>query len=626
MIDLLIIAAFVIYAVYSGFSARRAASVNLHEYFLAGRTIKGWRAGVSMAATQFAADTPLLVMGLIATGGIFLIWQLWVYGIAFLMMGFVFAARWRRASVITDAEFTELRYSARGALALRTIKAVYYGTLINCVVLAFVLVAAIRIAEVFLPWHEWLNPELYGSLLNATRASGLLIGDATTGLDADVASTNNAISILVLMSFTLFYSATGGLRSVIATDVMQFGLAILGTLAYAVVVLDEVGGLGGLSERIAGLYGTAKASEMLSFAPTGQTLLLPFFAIMALQWFFQMNSDGTGYLAQRSMACRTDRDARIAAVVFSWLQIVLRSLIWIVIGLGLLVLYPFDPQSAGGDGFTASREVLFVRGIDDLLPPGLRGLMLTGLLAALASTVDTHLNWGASYWSNDLYDRLVCRQWLKRVPGNRELVWAARLSNVVILILALIIMSQLGSIQQGWKMSLLLGAGTGSVLVLRWLWERINLYSELAAMIVALIAGAALLSWFPDPDQEWLRLSLMAFLSTLAAVGVTFVTPPTEQRTLTEFYRRVKPVGWWRATAIASGDDGARPLRRLRRDAMLVVTGSVSLLFMLVGLGRLLVRAPDQSTLLSVVYVGISLAAVPFWWSAMTRADELTEE
>ncbi len=625
MIDLLIVAAFVAYAAYSGLAARRAASTSLQEYFLAGRTIKGWRAGVSMAATQFAADTPLLVVGLIATGGIFLIWQLWVYGIAFLMMGFVFGARWRRAGVLTDAEFTELRYSARGALALRTVKALYYGTLINCVVMAFVLVAAIRIAEVFLPWHEWLNPELYESLLDVTRATGLFIGSATTGLDADVASTNNAISIIVLMSFTLFYSATGGLRSVVATDVVQFSLAILGTLAYAVVVLNEVGGLGALSDRITALYGQGKASELLSFSPTGETLLLPFFVIMALQWFFQMNSDGTGYLAQRSMACRTDRDARIAAVVFSWLQIVLRSLIWIVIGLGLLVLYPFEPQSAGGDGFVAAREMLFVQGIDDLLPPGLRGLMLTGLLAALASTIDTHLNWGASYWSNDLYDRLICREWLKREPGNRELVWVARWSNVIILVLALIIMSQLGSIQQGWKMSLLLGAGTGSVLILRWLWERINLYSELAAMVVALIASGLLLYLFPDPQQEWIRLGLMALLSTVAAVAITFVTPPTEQRVLGVFYKRVNPVGWWRATAVANGDDGARPLIRLRGDVILVLSGSVSLLFMLVGLGRMLVGAPGSSTLVSLFFVGISLGAMPFWWSALTGTEDSTQ-
>ncbi len=622
MIDLVIVIAFVAYAMYSGLAARRTASTGLQEYFLAGRTVKGWRAGVSMAATQFAADTPLLVVGLIASGGIFLIWQLWVYGIAFLMMGFVFAAHWRRAGVLTDAEFTELRYSARGALALRTVKALYYGTLINCVVLAFVLVAAVRIAEVFLPWHEWLPNDFFQSLVQLTRVTGLSIGSTVSGHDADIASTNNAISIILLMSFTLFYSATGGLRSVIATDVMQFSLAMLGTLAYAFVMVNATGGLSELSDRIVEIYGQAKAAELLSFSPTGEALLLPLLVIIALQWFFQMNSDGTGYLAQRSMACRTDRDARVAAVVFSWLQIVLRSLIWIVIGLSLLVLYPFDPQAASGDDFIASREMLFVQGIDDLLQPGLRGLMLTGLLAALASTIDTHLNWGASYWSNDLYDRLACRAWLKRTPGNRELVWVARWSNVLILVLALIVMSQLGSIQQGWKMSLLLGAGTGSVLVLRWLWERINLYSELAAIIVALIASGLLLHFFPEPDQEWLRLASMALLSTVAAVGITFFTPPTEQRVLSAFYQRVRPVGWWRKTATAHNEDGVIPLLRLRRDALMVVTGSVSLLFMLVGLGRLLIRAPGDSTLVSLVFVGIAIAAFPFWWSAVVNKDD----
>ncbi len=622
MIDLVIVIAFVAYAMYSGLAARRTASTGLQEYFLAGRTVKGWRAGVSMAATQFAADTPLLVVGLIASGGIFLIWQLWVYGIAFLMMGFVFAAHWRRAGVLTDAEFTELRYSARGALALRTVKALYYGTLINCVVLAFVLVAAVRIAEVFLPWHEWLPNDFFQSLVQLTRVTGLSIGSTVSGHDADIASTNNAISIILLMSFTLFYSATGGLRSVIATDVMQFSLAMLGMLAYAFVMVNATGGLSELSDRIVEIYGQAKAAELLSFSPTGEALLLPLLVIIALQWFFQMNSDGTGYLAQRSMACRTDRDARVAAVVFSWLQIVLRSLIWIVIGLSLLVLYPFDPQAASGDDFIASREMLFVQGIDDLLQPGLRGLMLTGLLAALASTIDTHLNWGASYWSNDLYDRLACRAWLKRTPGNRELVWVARWSNVLILVLALIVMSQLGSIQQGWKMSLLLGAGTGSVLVLRWLWERINLYSELAAIIVALIASGLLLHFFPEPDQEWLRLASMALLSTVAAVGITFFTPPTEQRVLSAFYQRVRPVGWWRKTAAANNEDGAIALLRLRRDALMVVTGSVSLLFMLVGLGRLLIRAPGDSTLVSLVFVGIAIAAFPFWWSAVVNKDD----
>ena len=176
MLDLLIVLAFVVYAVGSGFRARKKASEGLDEYFLAGHSISGWKAGLSMAATQFAADTPLLVTGLIATGGIFLLWRLWIYGLAFLLMAFVFAIGWRRAGVLTDAELTEVRYSGRGVLTLRVLKAVYYGTVINCVVMAMVLVAAVRIAEVFLPWHEWLPGGLYDPVVAFVSSTGLALG------------------------------------------------------------------------------------------------------------------------------------------------------------------------------------------------------------------------------------------------------------------------------------------------------------------------------------------------------------------------------------------------------------------------------------------------------------------
>ena len=240
-------------------------------------------------------------------------------------------------------------------------------------------------------------------------------------------------------------------------------------------------------------------------------------AVVALEggrrgWFL---GDGTGYLAQRSMACRSERDARAAAVLFAWLQVFLRSLLWLAIALGLLVLYPFRPEEAAGEGFAAAREMLFVHGIDDLLPPGARGLMLVGLLAALASTVDTHLNWGASYWSKDVYEDVLCRRLLGRQPKPRELVLVARLSNVLILAIAMAVMVNLGSIQTAWFVSLLFGAGMGSVLVLRWLWERINLYSELAAMAASLVTAPLLLYFLgTDPEDEWIRLGIMALVTT----------------------------------------------------------------------------------------------------------------
>ena len=339
MIDLLIVFAFVVYAIGSGLRARHKASQNLQEYFLAGKTIPGWKAGLSMAATQFAADTPLLVTGLVATAGIFALWRLWIYALAFLLMAFVFAVGWRRGGVLTDAELTEVRYSGRGVLPLRVLKAIYYGTVINCVVMAMVLVAAIRIAEVFLPWHEWLPAGIYQPVVSFVAAIGLQLGESVTGLQSEVATANNLISILLILIFTATYSTTGGLRSVINTDVVQFALAMVGTLIYAWVVVEAAGGLGGLTERIVEIYGPEEAGRMLSFGPeTAPDLLLPFLTIIGLQWFFQMNSDGTGYLAQRSMACRTDRDARIAGVLFTWVQIFVRSLFWLAVAVSLLVL------------------------------------------------------------------------------------------------------------------------------------------------------------------------------------------------------------------------------------------------------------------------------------------------
>ena len=620
MIDLIIVIAFIIYAISAGFRSQKKASKSLQEYFLAGKTLTGWRVGLSMAATQFAADTPLLVTGLIATGGVFLVWRLWIYGIAFLMMGFIFSVGWRRSGILTDAEFTEIRYSGKAVLPLRVLKAIYYGTVINCIVMAMVLVAAMRIAEIFLQWDQWLPAIIFNPLLNLTEAFGLSLGSGATGVDPAVVTTNNLISIVVILAFTALYSTTGGLRSVVTTDVMQFSIAMVGTIIYAFYVVDHAGGWENLLVKLENLYGSELTVKMLSFSPTGGELLLPFLIIIGLQWFFQMNSDGTGYLAQRSMACATDKDARIAAIVFTWMQIFLRSIIWLIIGIGLLVIYPFSQSAMTAEGFAATREITFVTGINDMLPPGIRGLMLTGLLAALASTLDTHLNWGASYWSNDIYKRLICEHWLKRKPKSHELVITARLSNILIIVIALIIMVNLGSIQTAWFISLLFGAGMGSVLVLRWLWERINLYSELAAMLVSLVVAPILLI---VTDEEWVRLGTMSLVSTLAAVLVTYFTPPTKQEVLNKFYKSINPSGFWRKTAVALGIDGSDPLKKLLLRIKSVAITSVSLFAMLIGVGKLLLLLPGDSRIWPWIFIIISIALIPLWWKDVLHpADE----
>ncbi len=627
MLDLIIILAFIIYSISNGFHNRSKASRNLEEYFLAGRSIKGWRAGFSLAATQFAADTPLLVTGLIATGGIFMLWRLWIYGLGFFMIGFLLGRAWRRARVLTDAELTELRYSGCGVLMLRGLKAIYYGTVMNCTIMAMVLVAATRICEVFLPWHKWLPGAFYQWMYNLVEWVGIRLSSGATGLEPFVATTNNLFSILLIIGFTALYSTTGGLRSVIATDTVQFSIAMIGTLIYAIVVVINSGGIGQIVQGLVRHYGATQASQFLSFSPTTWEAFMPFLVVVSLQWFFERNSDGTGYFAQRMMSCRSDRDARMAAFIFTWLQILLRSLFWLVIGVGLLVIYPFDPASVGGETFVASRELLFATGIRDLLPAGIKGIMLTGLLAALASTIDTHLTWGASYWSNDLYLRIVNRAWLKREPSTREQVLVARLSNVVILVIALVIMTNLESIQTAWYITLLFGAGTGAVLILRWLWERINLYSEISAIGASLVLAPIILF---TVEAEWLRLLLMSSMSTAVVITVTLLTRPTAEGVLVEFYKRVDPPGFWKQTAETVGVDARRPIEALKKGAYLTVVTSLSLYLLLVGFGKLILPNPASSVVYSWFYIVLGVASVTLWWRRLfppkTSADSGGEQ
>ncbi len=608
MLDFAILAAFVAYSLYLGWRWRWKGSRDLNEYFLAGRSISGWRAGLSMAATQFAADTPLLVMGLLAMGGIFSLWRLWIYGLAFLLMGFVLGAAWRRSGVLTDAELTMIRYSAGGALTLRALKALFYGTVINCVVLAFVLAAATRIFELFVPWHEWLPGGMYAGLETTVTATGIVINSGLTHLSDGVATTNNILSIVLMLLFVAGYSTTGGLRSVIGTDVMQLVIMLSGTTLYAWFAVKYAGGLAHLPAALESTYGAETAARFLSFTPPPGEALMPFIAIVGLQWFYQMNSDGTGYLAQRTMACYSDSEARRAAVVFTITQIVVRSLLWLLIGLALLVVFPFDATQPVTDDLIAQRELVFAEGIELLLPAGARGLMLTGMLAALASTIDTHMNWGASYWSNDLYKGI----WVERIRGREanssELVLVARVSTVVLLVIALAIMVNLGSIQTAWQISLLFGAGMGAVLVLRWLWERVNLYCEIGSIIVSLVLAPVLIA---TVEADWLRLAIMAGVSTLVVIVAALILPGTEPRQLMVFYDRVRPPGWWAHTARALELDTTESKREFRRDVVAVIAAAISVYGWLIGAARLLLQVGDTAFAIGLLVAGI--VVVPLW-------------
>jgi Na+/proline symporter len=621
-LDIAIILAFIGYSVYSGFRNKDQASKDLQEYFLAGRSLPGWKAGLSMAATQFAADTPLLVTGIIAVSGIFALWQMWIYALSFLMMGFVLAAHWRRAGVITDAELTELRYGGGKALLLRGFKALYFGTVFNCVVLAWVFFAASRIAEPFLPWNEWLPAGMFHPFVVLAQAAGLKLTSAP--LDAAnvwVLSANNLISVLSILLVTTFYSATGGLRSVVDTDVMQVGIMLGATLLFSGIVYAEAGGIRGIHEKLralseAGALGGIRPSQILAFTPDrAYNATFPLLALFALQWIIQLNSDGTGYLAQRSMACKDERHAKIAAVVFTATQVLLRSLLWLPLGLGLLVLFP-PVAGLTGELLRADREGAYVRGMAELLPVGVKGLMITGMLAALASTVDTHINWGSSYWANDLFKRILCQAWLGREPSGRALVWVARGSNVMLIGIALGIMTKLSSINQAWQASLLLGAGMGPILVLRWLWWRVNAWSEIAAIGVSALAAVPLLLWVPD---QALRLLIMAGLSGAASLAAIFFFGPEPEDRLAHFYRLVRPKGFWGPVAAACGERGQDGARRLLIAAGAMLAAGASVFCLLVGAGSALVGSPPPALCPSpALWVGgniaVGLLLCPVWF------------
>ena len=630
ILDLLILLSFVAWSVSTGFYFRRRASRGLEDYFLAGRTLRGWQAGLSMAATQYAADTPLLVTGLVAAAGIFAVWRLWVYGIAFLVLAFVLAPSWRRSGVITDAELTELRYGGRASSWLRALKAVYLGTLVNCTVLAMVLTAAARICEVFLPWHAWLPDGALQPLAGVMKSAGFLLTSLhESHPEAWIRSADNALSIILIVGFTWLYSATGGLRSVVSTDVVQFALMMAGTVVFAVFVLARVGGPGALPGELARRYGGEAARGILSFGPSGWKEGTGLFCtVLAVQWFAQVSADGSGYLAQRSMACRSDREAKLAGLTFSFVQVVFRSLAWLPIVVALLLVYPVEslpPLGRAPEAFAKAREVTFALGIKDLLPAGFRGLMLTGMLAALASTVDTHLNWGASYWTNDLYKAFLMERGLGRKPGPRELVWVARASNLGVLLLALWIGMFLGSIGAAWRVSLLFGAGMGLVLLLRWTWYRINVWSEFAAGGTALVAAPLLLFAFPSMEDGE-RMLWVTGLSAGVLLLVTLLTRPEKMETLLRFYRKVRPPGFWGAVARAAGEDPGRPRRALFRSLSAVILSSATLFSLLTGGGILLVQAPaKEGLLLPLSLLALGLLLAPLWWKLGMGERELQD-
>lgn len=583
-----IVVAYLALALVVGMLMSRRAGRSMDSYFVAGRGLPWWWLGTSMVATTFAADTPLVVTGLVARYGIAGNWFWWSWAISHVSMAVVFAALWRRARVLTDAELVELRYGGRPATLLRGFKAVFFAVLINGIVLGWVIRAMVKIASPFTDWQAWIG-------------AGSLAGFEAAWPDAlTIGGPGDTLTVLALFGLIALYSSMGGIRGVILTDLVQFVLAMVGSIAFAWIAVEYVGGIDGLK---AGLERHYDADRVLAFVPGAGAAWLPiqlFLIYIAVQWWAQYFADGSGYLAQRLFTARSEADAEKGALWFVVANYGLRTWPWVLVGLVALVVYPLGDASGTALAATvaADREMAYPALMAALLPAGLLGLLVASLLAAFMSTVDTHINWGTSYIVNDLYQRFA-----RPDASQRELVAVSRVVVFLLAALAVVIAAQISSIEAAWRFFIALGAGLGLPSMLRWIWWRVNAWTEIVGMVVATATAVILYPLFPDARDEYLLVAIVT-ISMGAALGATFLTRPVPRAHLTRFVRRVQPPGWW------NGISEAAPRRALGWAGAAWVAGNLGVFGVTFGLGHLLLGRPVRGALLAAAGAAALVATV----------------
>ncbi|MGE0461403.1 MAG: sodium:solute symporter family protein [Vicinamibacterales bacterium] len=539
-LDWAFIAAYFVCSASLGLWLSTRGGRSIADFFLGGRQLPWWLAGTSMVATTFAADTPLAVAGIVARNGIAGNWIWWSAATGSVLTVFFFARLWRRAGILTDVEFAELRYTGRPAAVLRGFRALYLGILINCVVMGWVNLAMAKILSVTLGW------------------------DTLT-------------AVLISLAITGVYSAVGGLWGVVAADFFQFTLAMIGTIALAWFALrvPEVGGLEGLARAL--------DPQVLSFLPSfsaidvvGAVAGLPlgaFLAYVGVQWWSSwypgQEPGGGGYVAQRMMSAKNERHAFFATLWFTVAHYCVRPWPWIIVGLVSMVLYPTITDKEAG----------YVMVIRDHLPQGWRGLLLGAFFAAYMSTISTQLNWGTSYIVNDFYRRFV------RTDGDeRHYVLVSRVTTLALMVASAVVTFYLESIRQAWEFVLESGAGIGLVLILRWYWWRVNAWSEISAMVAAAI-GYAAVKLTMDVAFPATLLIVVAWTTT-CWLTVTFLTPPETDAQLLRFYRLTRPggPGWMRIAALG----GEPPPEAIGPLFLKWVAGTALVYAVLLGMGALL--------------------------------------
>ena len=569
LLDWSVIAAYFLFNLGIGLYYSRRARGSTTEFFLSGRDVPWWLAGTSMVATTFAADTPLAVTGFVAKNGIAGNWLWWNFVMSGMLTVFLYARLWRRAGVMTDIEFAELRYSGRPAAFLRGFRALYLGLPINCIILGWVNLAMVKILEI------------------------------TLGL-----SRRGAVFVVIgMLAFTAFYTTISGLWGVLVTDLFQFVLKMGMVIVLAILAVNAVGGVDALKTKITAMdAASGQSGSRLAFFPEYDSLWMPaitLFVYLAVNWWATWypgaEPGGGGYVAQRIFSAKDERHGLLATLWFNVAHYALRPWPWILTALASLILYPD----------LADKESGYIKTLLDpqVFPAYLRGFMLAAFAAAYMSTIGTQLNWGASYVINDFY-----RRFINRDDKERHYVIASQLVTVLLMIVSLIVTFYLGSIGRAWKLLLVTGAGTGTVLLLRWFWWRINAWSEVSAMITAAAVSIFLqvfLNWDSDAPKQFAYLMLVTVgITTAVWLAVTMLTPADPREKLVAFYRRVRPEGpGWKSIAAEAGLAEAHKQGSLAPQFANWILGCALIYSSLFGIGKLIFK--EWAT--GLIFLGVAV-------------------
>ncbi|RLD63543.1 MAG: sodium:proline symporter [Bacteroidetes bacterium] len=562
IIDWGIIALYFVISLGIGFYMFKRASRSTKDFFISGRSLPWYIAGTSMVATTFAADTPLAITELVAQNGIAGNWLWWNMLFGGMLTVFFFARLWRRAGIMTDCEFVDIRYSGKVANFLRGFRSVYIGIFMNVIVMAWVNLAMVKILKV-------MFPELTVFGLSQVSILGLQFS-------------SHLMIVAVLMVFIAIYSSLSGMWGISFTDTFQFIVAMTGCIILAIFAVHhaDIGGVAGLKQKLPEWvfkYMPDITSKSSDYSQTGGLLKMgvtAFVAYLGVQWWASWypgaEPGGGGYVAQRMMSAKDEKHSLLATLWFQIAHFALRPWPWIIVALVALVLYPGEPD----------KGATYVMVIRDIMPAGLLGLLMAAFFAAYMSTIASQTVWGTSYIINDLY-----RPFIKKNADEKFYVKVSRITTVLLIILSLIVTTQFNQISDAWKFVLSCSGGIGLVLILRWFWWRINAWSEIAAMIAPYFIYPVLKFKYDMPFEE--SLIIIVAWSTIVWLIVTFFTKPTKEEKLKEFYKKVHPggIGWRKISKNmpeVKGDTGYLNL------FINWIAGCLMVMFCLFGIGKII--------------------------------------